>query len=259
MDAAEKIKAAVRQRYGAIAEQTAEGCCATPVSFVGEDYAQLDGYIADADLGLGCGIPTATARMQPGNTVLDLGSGAGNDAFIASSLVGESGRVIGVDMTAPMIERARNNAEKRAIHNVEFRLGDLEALPVADNSIDVVISNCVINLVPNKAKVYAEIFRVLKPGGHFSISDIIVEGDLNERFKQMAEAYAGCVAGAMQKAPYLQIIEASGFANIALPKQRLIDVPDETLQTVLSAAEVQAYRASSGRIISVTVYGEKPA
>jgi SAM-dependent methyltransferase len=258
MESAEKVKEAVRDKYAAIATQTSQGCTATEVSFVGDDYTQIEGYNADADLGLGCGIPTATAGMKAGDTVLDLGSGAGNDAFIARAIVGDTGKVIGVDMTAEMIERARINAAKFGFTNVEFRLGDIEILPVADSSVDVVISNCVINLVPDKSRVYAEIFRVLKPVGRFSISDIVVEGELPERFKQLAEAYAGCVAGAMEKEAYLRIITESGFIGVAFPKQKVIDVPDEVLAKVMSATDVKAYRASSGRIYSVTVYGEKP-
>ena len=258
MESSEKIKEAVRDKYAAIASQTGQGCSALEVSFVGDDYRQIQGYVADADLGLGCGIPTATAGMKAGDTVLDLGSGAGNDAFIARSIVGETGKVIGVDMTAEMIDRARKNAEKFGFINVEFRYGDIENLPVEDASVDVVISNCVINLVPDKRRVYAEIFRVLKPGGRFSISDIVIEGELEERFKQLADAYAGCVAGAMAKDEYMRVIETSGFVRVALPKQKLIDVPDEMLARVMNAADVQAYRAASGRIYSVTVYGEKP-
>lgn len=258
MESAEKIKEAVRDKYAAIATQTKQGCSALDVSCVGDDYTQIQGYVADADLGLGCGIPTTTAGMKTGDTVLDLGSGAGNDAFIARSIVGETGKVIGVDMTAEMIERARQNAEKFSFTNVEFRQGDIENLPVEDDTVDVVISNCVINLVPNKQRVYSEIFRVLKPGGRFSISDIVIEGDLEERFKQLAEEYAGCVAGAMAKDDYVQIIETSGFIRVALPKQKVIDVPDEILSRVMSNAELQAYRSATGRIHSVTVCGEKP-
>lgn len=258
MESAEKVKEAVRDKYAAIATQTGQGCTATEVSFVGDDYTQIEGYIADADLGLGCGIPTTTAKMKAGDTVLDLGSGSGNDALIARAIVGDTGKVIGVDMTAEMIERARKNAAKFGFTNVEFRYGDIENLPVADASVDVVISNCVINLVPDKSRVYAEIFRVLKPGGRFSISDIVVEGELPERFKQLAEEYAGCVAGAMEKDAYLRIITESGFIGVALPKQKVIDVPDEVLAKVMSANDVQEYRASSGRIYSVTIYGEKP-
>ena len=172
-----------------------------------DDYTRLEGYNPDADLGLGCGLPTQFAKIQKGNVVIDLGSGAGNDAFIARHETGEEGKVIGIDFTPAMIEKARTNAEKRGFHNVEFRQGDIENMPVTSNTADVIISNCVLNLVPNKDGVIKEIYRVLKPAGHFSISDIVLEGELPKQIQEAAEMYAGCVAGAIQKDNYLNIIK----------------------------------------------------
>jgi len=260
MDSANEIKEVVREKYGKLAVQsTQSGCCgSTDVSCFADDYTQLAGYVAEADLGLGCGVPTEIAQMKPGDTVLDLGSGAGNDVFVARAIVGDSGRVIGVDMTEAMIEKARANGGKLGYTNIEFRFGEIEALPVDDNSIDVVISNCVLNLVPSKEQAFSEIWRVLKPGGHFSISDIIVEGELPEAVRRSAEAYVGCVAGAMPKTDYLGIIEQAGFtARIA--KQKRLSIPDELLQEIMSAEEAREFQESNNQLVSVTVYGEKRA
>jgi SAM-dependent methyltransferase len=224
-----------------------------------DDYTQLEGYNADADLGLGCGIPTAFAKMKTGDTVVDLGSGAGNDAFVARKVVGETGKVIGVDFSEAMLEKARANADKLNLNNVEFRLGDIEQLPITANKADVVLSNCVLNLVPNKAAVFAEIMRVLKPGGHFSISDIVLKGELPGKWKEVAELYAGCVSGAIQKDEYLSIIQKTGFTNITLQKEKPIIIPDELLTAYLNEEEIATYRNGDIQIISVTVYAEKPA
>jgi ubiquinone/menaquinone biosynthesis C-methylase UbiE len=223
-----------------------------------ESYTQLPGYVPEADYGLGCGLPTETAYLQPGHTVLDLGSGAGNDAFVARAIVGESGRVLGVDMTAAMIAKARANASKLGFANVEFRLGEIENLPVEANTVDVVVSNCVLNLVPDKARAFTEVLRVLKPGGHFSISDIVVEGELPEAIQQSMEAYAGCVAGAIQKADYLQLIERTGFVAVRVAKEKVVAVPDELAVEALGEAGAAQAKASGARLLSVTVYGEKP-
>ncbi|MEW6131353.1 MAG: arsenite methyltransferase [Acidobacteriota bacterium] len=259
METAEQIKEMVREKYGAIAENVkpkSSGCCSGEVYFVGDSYAQVEGYVADADLGLGCGIPTEIAQLREGQTVLDLGSGAGNDVFVARRIVGESGRVIGVDMTAAMIERARANAEKLGYANVEFRLGEIENLPVEAHTADVVISNCVLNLVPDKAKAFAEIARVLKPGGHFSISDIVLEGELPAKVKHLAEAYAGCVAGALQKPEYLEIAERN-FVGVRVAKEKEIHLPDEILRQMLDEATLNELQTSGSRLLSITVYGEK--
>jgi SAM-dependent methyltransferase len=223
-----------------------------------DDYTKLEGYHADADLGLGCGLPTEFAKIKEGDTVIDLGSGAGNDAFIARRFVGEKGKVLGIDFTEAMVNKARANAEKVGYNNVEFRLGDIEDMPVTSNYANVVVSNCVLNLVPNKHKVISEIFRVLKPGAHFSISDIVLNGELPAKWKEVAELYAGCVSGAIQKDDYLSIIKEAGFTNITLQKEKVITIPDDILANYLSKDEIEEYKKSNLRILSVTVYAEKP-
>jgi len=224
-----------------------------------DDYTQLEGYDPDADLGLGCGLPTQFAKIRKADTVIDLGSGAGNDAFIARHETGETGKVIGIDFTPAMIERARQNAEARGFDNVEFRQGDIEKMPATANTADVIISNCVLNLVPNKDGVFKEIYRVLKPGGHFSISDIVLEGQLPKEIKEAAEMYAGCVAGAIQKQPYLELIESNGFKNITIQKDKTIIIPDDILSNYLSAEQLTAFKRSGIGIKSITMYAEKPA
>ncbi|MBC7904176.1 MAG: arsenite methyltransferase, partial [Gemmatimonadaceae bacterium] len=226
------IKELVKEKYGQIAvqdrTQNSTSCCGATgcgtgtdvYSIMADDYTTLDGYNPDADLGLGCGLPTEFAKIKAGDTVIDLGSGAGNDAFIARSITGENGKVIGIDFTEKMISLARTNAEKLNYQNVEFRLGDIDDMPVLSNTANVIVSNCVLNLVPNKHKVFSEIFRVLKPGGHFSISDIVLEGELPFKLKNAAEMYAGCVAGAIQKQEYLDIIKEAGFTDISIQKEK---------------------------------------
>jgi SAM-dependent methyltransferase len=263
------LKEIVRQKYAQIAEQdpslNAASCCgAGPASkevykIMADDYNQFDGYVAEADLGLGCGLPTQFAKIQKGDVVIDLGSGAGNDCFVARSGTGAEGKVIGIDFTEAMVQRARTNAEKLGYHNVEFRQGDIEAMPVNDGVADVVVSNCVLNLVPNKRNVFAEIARVLKPGGHFSISDIVLLGELPANLQQAAEMYAGCVSGAIAKEEYLGLIKEAGFENITLQKQKPIYLPDDILQNYLSAEEIAAFRAGTSGIESITVYAEKTA
>lgn len=264
------IKDLVKEKYGQIASQSREqnaasccgatGCSTTDVyNIMSDDYSQLAGYNADADLGLGCGLPTEFAQIKEGNVVVDLGSGAGNDCFVARKLTGESGKVIGVDFTEAMIARARENAAKVGFHNVEFRQGDIESLPITSNMADVVISNCVLNLVPNKHKVFSEIYRVLKPGAHFSISDIVLEGELPAELQQAAEMYAGCVAGAIQETAYLDIIREAGFTNLVIQKKKPIVVPDEILLNYLSQENLQELKQSGTGIFSITVYAEKPA
>lgn len=223
-----------------------------------DDYTAVEGYNPDADLGLGCGLPTQFAKIKNGDVVIDLGSGAGNDAFIARHETGETGKVIGIDFTPAMIERARLNAEARGFHNVEFRQGDIEQMPVSANVADVIVSNCVLNLVPNKDAVLKEIYRVLKPGGHFSISDIVLEGHLPPQIQEAAEMYAGCVAGAIQKKVYLELIKANGFNNITVQKDKLIIVPDDILGQYLSAEQIHEFKQSGTGIFSITVYAEKP-
>ncbi len=263
-------KNTVREKYTEIANQSkqqnlssccgATGCCGDDFyTIMADDYSKLDGYNPEADLGLGCGLPTEFAKIKEGDTVIDLGCGAGNDAFVARRAIGERGKVIGVDFTESMIARARENAERLGYNNVEFRLGDIEDLPVTANKANVIISNCVLNLVPNKHKVFGEIYRVLKPGGHFSISDIVLEGELPKKWRDVAELYAGCVSGAIQKNEYLGIIEEAGFKNITLQKDKTINIPDEILSSYLNKEEVAAFKSSNIRIASITVYAEKPA
>ena len=262
-----QLKELVKQKYSEIALQDKDAnaasccgatCCSTEVyNIMSDDYTQLDGYHADADLGLGCGLPVEFAAIKKGDVVIDLGSGAGNDAFIARSETGETGKVIGIDFTPAMIDKARINAEKLGFHNVEFRQGDIENMPVTANVADVVVSNCVLNLVPNKDAVIKDIYRVLKPGGHFSISDIVLVGQLPEALRQAAEMYAGCVSGAIQKQDYLDLIKSNGFTNIILQKEKSIVVPDDILQNYLSDAEIATFKDSNLGIFSVTVYAEK--
>ncbi len=267
MENAESVKEIVREKYGQIARDGG-GCCGptsccgpatgeTPFVHINEDYTRLDGYVEAADLGLGCGIPIDAADLRPGQTVVDLGSGAGNDAFIARSLVGESGRVIGVDMTPDMIKKARENAARAGYPNVEFRLGELEALPVDGNSADRVISNCVLNLVPDKAQAFREMHRILKPGGKFSVSDVVVEGDFPEDLRKAAELYVGCVAGAMQKDAYLESLGGIGFRDIKVTKEKAIDVPEDLLAAYLSEDQRRSLAQSGTRVLSITVQGTK--
>jgi len=233
------------------------GCSTEVYNIMTDDYDHLEGYNPDADLKLGCGLPTEFAKIEKGNFVVDLGSGAGNDCFVARAETGETGKVVGIDFTPEMIEKARNNADKLGFNNVEFRLGDIENIPLMSNVADVVVSNCVMNLVPNKTKAFAEVQRILKPTGHFSISDIVLVGDLPEKIKNAAEMYAGCVASAIQMEEYLKIIENSGFKNITLQKKKPIIVPDDILKNYLNDEEIQQYKDSTTRIYSITVFAEK--
>ena len=263
-----KIKEMVRQKYNEIALQDKEtnqssccgsGGCSTEVyRIMSEEYNELDGYNPDADLGLGCGLPTRYAKIRKGDTVIDLGSGAGNDCFVARAETGETGKVIGIDFTPAMIAKARKNAETRGFNNVEFREGDIENMPVSDEVADVIVSNCVLNLVPDKRAVFADIYRVLKPGGHFSISDIVLTGNLPEKIKSAAEMYAGCVASAIDKTEYLGYVAEAGFTNVILQKQKPIIVPDDILKRYLSDNEITEYKANPTVIFSITVYAEKP-
>jgi arsenite methyltransferase len=261
------LKALVKEKYGEIADQSradnaasccgAGGCSTEVYNIMADDYTRLEGYNPDADLGLGCGLPTEFAKIKKGDTVIDLGSGAGNDCFIARALTGENGKVIGIDFTERMVEKARTNAEKLGFNNVEFRFGDIEKMPVSANVADVVVSNCVLNLVPNKFNVLKEVYRVLKPGGHFSISDIVLEGELPAKLREAAEMYAGCVSGAIQKNVYLELIQATGFKNVTIQKEKSILLPDDILSNYFSAEEIQSFRNSDAGIYSITVYAEK--
>lgn len=264
----QELKELVKQKYSEIALQDKDtnassccgsGCCSTEVyNIMSDDYSQLEGYNPDADLGLGCGLPTEYAQIKEGDTVIDLGSGAGNDCFIARRLTGDKGRVIGIDFTEAMIEKARINVEKLGYNNVEFRQGDIEKMPVTANVADVVVSNCVLNLVPNKDNVFAEIYRVLKPGGHFSISDVVLVGALPEQLKAAAEMYAGCVSGAIQREDYLNLIHKNGFENVTIQKQKPIVIPGDILSGYLNDAEIEQFRNAPTGIFSVTVFAQKP-
>ncbi|RMF58307.1 MAG: methyltransferase domain-containing protein [Calditrichaeota bacterium] len=268
MKSKQDAKEVVRATYSAIAQQggepstsccgTAPGCSSAPVNFAG-DYTGVQGYMPEADLGLGCGLPTAFAKIKAGDTVVDLGSGAGNDCFVARQLVGDSGKVIGVDMTEAMVARARKNAKKLGVTNVEFRLGEIEALPLRDDLADVVISNCVLNLVPDKVQAFSEIYRVLKPGGHFTISDIVTRGPLPASLREVAELYAGCVAGALEKEAYVGHLLEAGFKNVRVEKEQTLTLPPDLLAKYVPEQAVTALARSDVAILSITVYGEKPA
>lgn len=250
----------MRQKYAQVArENSGCGCCGCgpdDVNMIGEAYDGVEGYVADADLGLGCGLPVEHARLAEGQTVLDLGSGAGIDAFIARHHVGPAGRVIGVDFVPEMVARARALAAALGYTNVEFIEGDIEALPLPDSTVDVVISNCVLNLVPEKERAFGEMHRVLRPGGHFCISDVVSVGELPVDLLRVAELYAGCVSGAMERRRYLSLLEAAGFGAVAVVAERPIALPESVFAT-LSGGARDALRA--GGVVSVTVVGRKPS
>jgi len=266
---AEELKETVRSKYNQICEQpkdyNASSCCGSGeasqevYNIMTDDYSEVEGYSKDADLGLGCGLPTQFARISEGDTVIDLGSGAGNDCFVARHETGSTGKVLGIDFAESMIAKARKNAEKLGYNNVEFRYGDIEEMPVSDDLAHVIVSNCVLNLVPNKRNVFSEILRVLKPGGHFSISDIVLVGNLPEALREDAEMYAGCVAGAIQKDEYLGFIEDLGFKNITIQKEKPIVIPDDILSKYLSKQEIDEFKNGSTGIYSITVFAQKPS
>ncbi|MFN8240319.1 MAG: arsenite methyltransferase [Bacteroidales bacterium] len=265
----EDIKRAVREKYGEIARSTGSksepSCCCqstdccSPAGYTifSEDYNMLDGYNPEADLNLGCGIPTTYAGIKEGDSVLDLGSGAGNDCFVAHALVGDKGKVTGLDFTDEMIEKACSNLEKLGFENVFFVKGDIEEMPLDDNSFDVVLSNCVLNLVPDKNKAFSEIFRVLNPGGHFCVSDVVIKGILPEKLREDAEMYVGCVSGAIELGEYLDIIKNCDFKNIEIHKQKEISLPDHMLLTYLSKEDLNLFRKGDSGIFSITVTGYK--
>ena len=268
MKTEKELKEIVQQKYASIANQdtavNAASCCGATVSseevynIMTDDYSEVEGHVADADLGLGCGLPTAFAKISRGDTVVDLGSGAGNDCFVARHETGPEGKVIGIDFTPEMIKLARENAESLGYNNVEFREGDIEYMPVSDNVADVIVSNCVLNLVPNKSAVFREMYRVMKPGGHFSVSDIVLIGDLPEALQQDAEMYAGCVSGAIQKDDYLESIQDAGFENMVLQKEKPIIIPRDILSKYMSADEIAHFNQGETGIYSITVFAEKP-
>lgn len=259
------LKYIVKEKYGQIAKQgdascgCGTDCCSSSVDYTmfSDNYTALKGYNADADLGLGCGLPTEFAQIKLGDTVVDLGSGAGNDCFVARALVGESGKVIGIDMTEEMIEKARQNVAKLGFRNIEFVLGDIENMPLANGLADVVVSNCVLNLVPDKTKAFSEIVRILKPNAHLSVSDVVLKGELPAKLKEASEMYAGCVAGAIQLEDYLAIMKQVGLINITIQKEKKIDLPENILRYYLTAEELIDFNKSGTGIYSITVYAEK--
>ena len=269
MENANDLKQVVKEKYGQIAKASKTSSCCGPIccgdadnKIVGytvmqDEYDHLEGYVADADLGLGCGLPTEYAGIKKGDTVVDLGSGAGNDVFVARAIVGDEGKVIGLDMTEEMITKAKKNNEKLRFNNVEFKFGDIEAMPFGNNIADVVVSNCVLNLVPDKQKAFSEIFRILKPGAHFCVSDIVLKGELPAGLKKSAEMYAGCVAGALQQDKYLSIIKETGFTNIEIKKTKVIELPDDVLREYINDSEIELFRKNNIGIFSITVVGYK--
>ena len=266
MQTNEKLKQMVKEKYGEIAESGSSCCgptCCGPkskvidYSIMQDDYTNLDGYVADADLGLGCGMPTEYAGIKKGDTVVDLGSGAGNDVFVARAIVGEKGKVIGLDFTQEMIDKANENKEKIGFTNVEFKLGGIEEMPLENDTADVVVSNCVLNLVPDKEKAFAEMYRIIKPDGYFCVSDIVLKGELPDELNKSAEMYAGCVSGAIQQADYLEIINNAGFKNVEIKKTKVIELPDDILKNYLTDEEMNVFKENKVGIFSITVVGYK--
>jgi arsenite methyltransferase len=273
----EKIKKVVREGYAKIAK-TEDSCCGSTVSCcdstnLHEEISKKIGYAEEelrsvpegANLGLGCGNPIALASLKKGETVLDLGSGAGLDCFLAANKVGEKGRVIGVDMTPEMIDKARENARESNYKNVEFRLGEIENLPVADNTADVIISNCVINLSPNKRRVFKEAFRALKPGGRLMVSDIVLLKELPEAIKKSVKAYIGCLSGAAMKDKYIETIKKAGFQEVKIIEEKHFPIEymsnDPTARAVMenSGISVEKVKEIGNSAASIKVYGTKPS
>jgi len=271
-----QIKKVVREGYAKIARQ-GSSCCApvnsccgsadlarTISKSIGYTDGELKAVPEGANLGLGCGNPVALASLREGETVLDLGSGAGFDCFLAANKVGKDGRVIGVDMTPEMLEKARENAEKGNYTNVEFRLGEIENLPVADNLVDVVISNCVINLAPDKRKVFTEAFRVLKPRGRLMVSDIVLLRELPDFIKKSIEAYIGCLSGAIMRDEYIEAIKAAGFQRVSIIDEAAFSIEcmvnDPTAKAIMATLEIlpEEVKEIAGSVISIKVYGVKP-
>lgn len=275
---AEEIKKAVRDRYGAHATSGTSCCgsgssCCGPAptlrdisSGLGYDVNELEEIPEGADLGLGCGNPLALLELQPGETVLDLGSGAGIDCFLAAKRVGPTGRVIGVDMTHEMLERARRNAAESGLSNVEFRLGEIEHLPVADGEVDVIISNCVVNLVPDKSAVFRDAFRVLKPGGRLSISDMVLLGEIPVAVRDSIDAYTACLSGAILRDDYLQLIRDAGFVDVEITSESAFTDPDDIVTAEVigeyrrhTDASEDELREAAGRFQSICVRARKRA
>ncbi|MFO7923069.1 MAG: arsenite methyltransferase [Bacteroidales bacterium] len=266
---AKDIKNIVREKYSRIAQKSddpliRENCCGSTDCCSGSDYTvfsesykNLEGYNPDADLGLGCGIPTDYAVIKAGNHVLDLGSGAGNDCFVVRSLVGVTGRVTGLDFSDDMLKKSNENVKKLGYINVGFVKGDIEQMPFPDGQFDVIVSNCVLNLVPGKVKAFTEMFRVLKPGGHFCISDVVVEGEMSEKLRVNAEMYAGCVSGAMKYNDYLDVISQTGFKQVQVHKKRELAIPDHIPGENIDAAETEPFKTGITGLYSITLSAVK--
>jgi ubiquinone/menaquinone biosynthesis C-methylase UbiE len=264
-------KAAVKEKYSDIARQSLPmdngSCCDIP-GCCGEDgdirmsatyYHKEKGYNPDADLGLGCGVPTRAANIYPGDMVLDLGSGAGNDCFVVRSITGSSGHVTGLDFSEEMVEIARHNARKAGFENMNFVLGDIDDMPLKNDQFDVIISNCVLNLVPDKEKAFSEIMRVLKPGGHFCVSDVLSKAGLPESLRSDAELYASCISGAPVKAEYFSTIERAGFEQTEIHKKTPISIPENILKKHLDDEQLQEFRSGKNGVFSCTISGTKPS
>lgn len=257
------IKFLVQEKYGNIVQSNsccggASCCSGSDYNMSSDEYSRKEGYNPDADFGLGCGIPVNFAGIQEGDSVLDLGSGAGNDCFIARALVGENGEVTGLDITEEMVAKARDNCSKRGFANLKFVKGDIEDMPLPDMKYDVVLSNCVLNLVPDKEKAFREIFRVLKPGGHFCISDVVTIGQLPDGLRADAELYVGCIAGAELFETYLNTIKITGFESIQVHKMSKIGLPESVLDRYFKKEEATDFRSSHKGVFSITVTGIKP-
>ncbi|MFZ0452406.1 MAG: arsenite methyltransferase [Ignavibacteriaceae bacterium] len=257
-----KLKEMVKDKYAEIAvASNRKSCCGSGeesgYEILKDEYSGLDGYVKEADLKLGCGIPTELAQIKFGDTVVDLGSGAGNDVFIARAITGEQGKVIGLDFTEEMIKKAIKNNAKLGYHNIEFKLGEIENMPLDNEIADVVISNCVLNLVPDKKKAFSEIHRILKPGAHFCVSDIVIKGNMNEEFKKSASLYAGCVSGAIDQDEYLNIIKDTGFKDIEIKRIQSIPLPDSLLEKHFSSEEILSFSNNVQGMFSITVSAKK--
>ncbi len=269
MNTPEEIKLVVKNKYAEIAKsaRTTSCCGSTPsrdcktdkndYTVFQDDYSKLNGYVAEADLGLGCGLPTEFAGIKKGDTVVDLGSGAGNDVFIARAITGSEGKVTGIDMTEEMIEKANLNKEKLGYANVDFKLGDIENIPLENDYANVVVSNCVLNLVPDKQKAFSEIYRILKSGAHFCVSDVVINGEMPDELRKSAEMYVGCVSGALQQSEYLKIIEDAGFKKIEIKKTKKTELPEDLLKEFLSEPGMKESKEKIKGIFSITVLGYK--
>jgi arsenite methyltransferase len=264
MNTRKDVKEIVKEKYAEIAVSSTRKCCCgssnnkiVGYTIMKDDYNHLEGYVPEADLGLGCGLPTEFAGIKKGDTVVDLGSGAGNDVFVARALVGDEGKVIGIDFTDEMMIKANFNLDKLGYKNVEFKLGEIESMPLDDDFADVIVSNCVLNLVPDKQKAFNEIYRVLKAGAHFCVSDIVIKGELHPELKKSAEMYAGCVAGAVQQEEYIGIIKQAGFTNVEIKRTKTIELPDEVLLKYLNDEQLKEFKLKQVGIFSITVVGYK--